>query len=239
MSPADSSPPPVPSPQDAQGVAGGFRLLDNVWHPDLPPDAGWLRLHLHAAPPAPVGWDWEWRARPDDPIPAAFPSLVAGIKPWDGIAAPGDFGLPVRLDALRALEVHWQPRLQAAGRFNLVVEGWLCEPGRIEADGIIHEWMIWLARGGGVQPIGRPLASGDDCTIWHGDGRHWQVTSVVLSRPPPGSRLDVGHWLRRLASLRLVDTSLVLADLEFGTEIWDGAGRLRCQLPRIRLEADG
>ena len=219
--------------RDAELRIEGFRVLNNVWHPELPPDAGSQQLCLDTLQALPVSWSWDWSARPGDGVPASFPSLVTGTRPWDAVAGPQAHGLPLPLQAVQSLRLEWRPQVEATGRWNLAIETWLCEPGRLDRDGIAHEVMLWLDHRGEVQPIGRPVLSGDGWVIWHGDGAHWKTSSVVLTRPPRGGRIDLASHLRRLLALRLLDPRWVLADLEFGSEIWDGRGRLRCALPRI------
>lgn len=228
--------PRTDSERDGVIDATPFRLLNNVWHPQLPADAGAQTIRAQGGRHGlRVGWEWDWQPREDDPVPASYPSLVLGRKPWDpSPAAPGT-SLPVELGEIRSLTVRWQPHLDASGRYNLAIETWLCRPGHIDADGIRHEVMVWLGHAGPVQPIGRAVLSGDGYALWHGDGRHWKVSTFVLSAPPRHGIVDLHALLRRLVLMKLVDPGLIVADLEFGTEIWDGSGSLSCHLPRVEL----
>ena len=220
--------------RDAAIEVTPFRLLNNVWHPELPADAGTQSIRAQSGRHGMrVGWEWDWATRDGDGVPASYPSLVLGRKPWDGNPAAPGTSLPLPLDELRSLQVRWQPHLDATGRYNLAIETWLCLPGQISADGIRHEIMVWLARSGDVQPIGRPVVTGEGYVLWHGDARHWKCSSFVLAAPPRHGIVDLLALLQRLELLKLIDPGLVIADIEFGTEVWDGRGRLSSSLPRV------
>ena len=64
---------------------------------------------------------------------------------------------------------------------------------------------------------------------------HWKCSSFVLAAPPRHGIVDLLALLQRLELLKLIDPGLVIADIEFGTEVWDGRGRLSSSLPRVEL----
>ena len=205
---------------------GDYYLTNNVWNDDLA-EAGQQCLDE----PAGGAWSWRWRwGENPGGAPVSYPALVYGDKPWDEEPSTTHF-LPRPLDQLRQLAVTYGYSLSARGRRNVSFNLWLIDGAAAGKAAIRVEVMLWLEWSGDLQPCGRMVEHGDDYELWEGQrnegANDWFCYSFRLTGAKGQGRIDLRSWLERLCAMRPVSASLCLADVEFGTEIWDGRGQMK------------
>lgn len=203
---------------------GDYRLLNNVWNEPVGAGGRQCIAEPHEQSYA---WDWDWPLLGSD-VPVSYPAVVLGDKPWEelGSSTPR---LPRRLDALQMLDCAYHYELRGGGRRNVAFNFWLTEGAAATRAAIRVEVMIWLEWSHGIQPSGGLIERTPDYELWAGErndqGLVWTCYSYRLLNAERADNLDLLAWLRRLAQSQHLPP-LHLADVEFGTEIWDGRGAM-------------
>ena len=216
---------------------GAFRLLNNTWGKPANAAGGEQRIFG----PLPMGWSWDWqrKVRKDDQHePIGFPSIVVGNRVWDDSGTSTASQLPIEFGSIQSLEVGYTYSLQATGHYNVALNVWFADAEQKR----LVEILVMLERSDGVHPhsdsrLGNYLGDAHEGTR-DTPNLLWQIYSFVSD--PAGVRsntldlLGYCHWLaandRSLAGLKL-------CCIEFGTEIWEGAGRI--EVPQFQLLING
>jgi hypothetical protein len=207
---------------------GEFNVENNDWGAKT---LSTYRQSIYATPtgvsPPRFAWKWDYPAeRPNDV--KAYPEIIYGKKPWaDRTTASG---LPRKVTPVPSLRVDFSLSTLATGRYNATFEIWLTNaPGAAGERSISHEIMFWIGHQGSPIPAGTfdrdvTLADGRVCGLWRGRMNTWGYTAFVFKEPITTGVIEFGYYLNYLLERGLIPANHYIASLEFGNEIWHGAG---------------
>jgi hypothetical protein len=227
---------------NAELPQGELLLSNNVWN------KGGTSGYEQCIALDPPGFLWRWRWPGGDPMPEAFPELVFGWQPWR--AASTTDRLPRRLRDLGAGRVRWAVELEGDGVHNLALQLWLVAGARAEPDTVRGEVMVWLVNRG-MTPAGSRSGAlrlgADELDLHRAERRHddrgveraWSMWTLVSRRPRPSGELDLGALLGALREAHGLAPGLWLANVDLGTEIAAGSGRVRVRSFEVVLDRDG
>jgi hypothetical protein len=232
-------------------LGAGCRLENNVFNRKAIDD-GRQRIYRFAVNGAPAsGWEWNWTALHRTVL--TFPSIVCGTKPWASAGANAAAGFPFRQGTKR-LVVDWDAAVDASGTHALVLAAWAIAepPGR---PGVIsHEIQIHLVPmanpppGWLVEPLGAFAVDRIQWQLWRAPdgvaarqgalpdlgGHTWPVLIFVPRQAVTRGPLDVGRLLQRLVDRKLLPRGAWIADLELGSAVVEGRGRV--QVTRFAID---
>ncbi|KIY73277.1 glycoside hydrolase family 12 protein [Cylindrobasidium torrendii FP15055 ss-10] len=94
-----------------------------------------------------------------------------------------------------------------------------------------YEFMIWLAKLGGIQPVGSRIASnvqvaGYNWEIWRGPNTNWQVISFFTTDLIKNFQVDLTDFFDYLIANQSVSSSQYLQSIQAGTEPFTGSANL-------------
>jgi Glycosyl hydrolase family 12 len=160
--------------------------------------------------------------------PVAYPSVAYG---WHFGQSTTGTGLPKALSAVSSAPSTLTYTPPSGGKFNASYDIWAMPASAGEspaspAGGV--EVMIWLAAGGGPQPIGSPgetvKLAGHDFQIWTGTNSTWQVVSFWSKDYVGGwTNQDLKPFLQKVVDMGKAQADWNLYSIEFGFEIWNSA----------------
>lgn len=223
----------------------------DVWSVGSHWNGGWVALCSHAGPAG--GWTFRGAWQVAGNIVQAYPHATRG---WDWFQwmphhAPGGDGFPVRVaDAGLYSKVQYD-LAPLHGTFDVSYDIWLSDKPNPGPGDRITEVMVWLDRGGGLEPLqnnGGYLGTttlgnvggrwgvylGGMRSTYRGVGLQWPVYSYVSARPTGTFDGDLQPFIwnaihrfqgRAGQSNHMDDTWYVLG-VQFGAEPVSGYGRL-------------
>jgi Glycosyl hydrolase family 12 len=174
-----------------------------------------------------LGWTWDYPAEEPDRV-KAYPEVIFGKKPF----TPGPsttVRLPRPLLPVPSFTVEFTSRTHATGRYNAAFEIWLTDSPLATPASITHEVMFWVGHGGNPSPAGAfdrtvTPADGRTCDLWIGPMQSWNYLAFVFRQPVPSGTIDFGLYMSELLRQGNIPRTAFIADLEFGNEVWYGAG---------------
>ncbi|HYJ10304.1 MAG TPA: hypothetical protein VEX18_14875, partial [Polyangiaceae bacterium] len=161
--------------------------------------------------------------------PVAYPSVVYG---WHFGQVTTGSGLPKLLSAITSAPSTVAYTAPPGGKYNAAYDIWAMPADKganptTPSGGV--EIMIWLAAGGGPQPIGASTGEsitvdGVEYDIWTGTNTDWQVVSFWAKSFVAGfTDQDLKPFIDKTVSLGKAQASWNLHSIQFGFEIWNGA----------------
>lgn len=177
---------------------------------------------------SPTAWSTTWNWVPANPTRYDVQSYVAAIKGWHwGWYIPSEqTGLPIGFDREVRAKARWT--MNASGVWNVTYDLWCHPPGNI-VEATRYEIMIWTAWGprATISPIFPSLAQ----VVLA--GHTWRLITTPVGYgymiEEPDLTLvdfDVNLFARDLVSRGLLPSTHVLTSVQFGTEVFTGAGTL-------------
>ncbi len=160
--------------------------------------------------------------------PVAYPSIAYG---WHFGQSTTGTGLPKALSAITSAPSTLTYTPPSGGKFNASYDIWAMPASAganpASPDGGV-EVMIWLAAGGGPQPIGSPgetvKLAGHDFQIWTGTNATWQVVSFWSKDYVGGwTNQDLKPFLQKVIDMGKAQAAWNLYSIEFGFEVWSSA----------------
>ena len=236
-------------------LPGGGTLVNNTWNKAAAGRFDWQQCLWQRAATGPSGtgtkvehgWSWRW------PNPGravyAYPEVVVGVSPWGSPGAGSDRRFPLRIDTVRKLHVAFDTDVKASGNYNLSLSVWLIRRP-VVADppvlsDILAELMIWadytpdmVADPGTTTHRGEfSDSAGTAWDVWaaerwgdaSGSTAHtWTHVSFLIkpTQRRPRLAIDLMEFVRRAQALGLLNGATSIADIELGTELVSGSGRL-------------
>lgn len=202
----------------------GYYLVNNIWNPDY---VGKGKQCIEQPKGKSFAWNWDWSNNPTY-TPLSYPSVIFGDKPWDPQASSTK-SLPRQLSQINKVNVAYNYALSGAGRHNVAFDFWLTEGKASNQNSMRVEVMVWLEASGSMQPYGKFKKETPTYKFYAGElepGRRWATYSFQLKQSKRAGTIDLNEFLKVLTQTQNVSPSLYLADVEFGTEIWDGKGSM-------------
>jgi cellulose 1,4-beta-cellobiosidase len=161
--------------------------------------------------------------------PVAYPSVAYG---WHFGQVTTGTGLPKALSAITSAPSTVTYTPPPSGKYNASYDIWAMPTSAganpATPDGGL-EVMIWLAAGGGPQPIGSDTGQtikigNHDFQIWSGTNSTWQVVSFWSKDYVGGwTNQDLKPFLQKAIDMGKAQADWNLHSIQFGFEIWNGA----------------
>jgi cellulose 1,4-beta-cellobiosidase len=159
--------------------------------------------------------------------PVAYPSVAYG---WHFGQSTTGTGLPKALSAITSAPSTVTYTPPSGGKYNASYDIWAVPTSAganpaTPAGGV--EVMIWLAAGGGPQPIGSPgetvKIGNHNYEIWTGTNSTWQVVTFWSKDYIGGwTNEDLKPFLQKAIALGKAQNDWNLLSVQFGFEIWNG-----------------
>ncbi len=202
----------------------GYYLVNNVWN-DAQVGTGQQCINVPNGKS--FSWNWSWGSNPTY-TPISYPSVIFGNKPWDpqGSSTPL---LPRQVSQVKQLNATHDYAVSSSGRYNVAYDLWLTEGVQSSKATIRVEIMVWIESSGDVQPYGDFEEENDKYSLYIGQpegDRSWHCYSFQLKKSLKSGPVNLGEYIQILVKKQLVNPNLYVADVEFGTEIWDGKGQM-------------
>jgi hypothetical protein len=210
----------------------GCVIINNVWDRSTAP-AGYEQsvfLDEHGLP----GWKWNAPGTRDTVL--GMPEIVCGDKPWDApLKLRPEF--PFRAGE-RRLSASFDVDFKASGRHNMAFSLWAVSKLPAVKQNIALEIMIWNVDGGVIYVANKvdTIESGgttfdvwvknDEGVITGPDPFTWKLVMFVARKPFLKGAIDFGPFVDYLIARRMLSPNDWLTNLELGTEVADGAGRV-------------
>jgi len=204
--------------------APGYYLVNNVWNDA---QVGTGQQCINAPKGKSFSWNWNWGNNPTY-IPVSYPSVIFGNKPWDP-QGPSTKSLPRQVSQLKQFNATHDYAISSSGRYNVAYDLWLTEGTQSNKATIRVEIMVWIESSGDVQPYGDFEEENDTYSLYIGQpegDRSWHCYSFQLKQSLRSGPVNLGEFIQILVKKQLVSPNLYVADVEFGTEIWDGKGQM-------------
>ncbi len=241
--------------QDAQSQhCGHFETMasphgiyvNNLWNAHAVGDRPWQQcVESHRiGDETRYGWSWSWPA--DSEVVVSYPQVRVGVSPWDPKERFNN-RFPAALDTLQALKVAYTLDIQAEGDFNVATSMWLADTDVFDSEpkptAIVAEVMVWTSyKGHHMRPAGRLVDhlehAGARWEIWVDrdwkdmSGMHdnrWVYLAFRRTQPTLAAIFDAAVLLNHAIENELLPKGTFVADVELGTEISNGRGRLRVE----------
>lgn len=160
--------------------------------------------------------------------PVAYPSVAYG---WHFGQVTTGTGLPKALSAVASAPSTVTYTPPSGGKYNAAYDIWAMPTSAganpaTPAGGL--EIMIWLAAGGGPQPIGQDTGTtikiaNHDFAIWTGTNTGWQVVTFWSKDYIGGwTNQDLKPFLQKAVDMGKAQNDWNLHSIQFGFEIWNG-----------------
>ncbi|MEJ2871668.1 hypothetical protein WCD74_28165 [Actinomycetospora sp. OC33-EN08] len=199
-------------------VAGGrFEVQNNAWGADTPQcttafDTGFSVQANHAK----------------DSGPAAYPSIVWGCN--HGTCTRGT-PFPRPISDLGDVRSSWSFSVPDRGRWNAAYDVWLDPTPRRDGHNTGAELMIWMARAGGIDPIGSKSGTaslgGTTWDVWTGENNGVPVISYIRRQSVREVvDLPVTDFVTDAQRRGVVQRDWYLTNLQAGFEPWVGGSGL-------------
>lgn len=208
-------------------------INNNTWGSANSP-AGWAEsVTVSSATAWQVGFDWPIAGNPEqDNAVKAYPSAVYGWH-WGWYYPQSATQLPQQLSApYTALSSYaYTADFGAGGTGNVAYDLWLTNTATPDGStSPTDEIMIWVNATGGAGPCGGPTVSnitleGGTWTLSECQIPNYQyVWSFVRTSNSSSGTLDLKNFVNWLRTNRGLSSGKYLASIEFGAEIFRGAG---------------
>jgi hypothetical protein len=165
-------------------------------------------------------------SKPTNGAPASYPSMLWGCH-YNSCTNGFD---PVRTSssAFSSIRTRVDYTFTNRGAWNASYDLWFDPTPRRDGQNTGAELMIWLNRQGGVQPIGRRVATatvaGATWDVWFGN-IGWNVISYVRTTPSTTLDTTVDAFYGDVVSRGYGERSWYLTSIQAGFEPWrDGTG---------------
>ena len=201
---------------------------NNTWGQDASP-AGWSESITTNSGSA---WrtDFNWPSGANNNSVKAYPSAVLG---WHWGWHFQNTGLPVQLSANRDINTSYAYSVNfgSGGVGNVAYDLWLHTQSNPNLENPSDEIMIWVNATGGAGPISQQavisnLSIGGATWNLHRGNIGWNVWSFVRTSNSGTGSLNIKAFTDYLRSNQGMAASKYLTSVQFGTEIFHGAGNL-------------
>ncbi|KAA9133095.1 hypothetical protein F3N42_01665 [Marinihelvus fidelis] len=220
--------------------------VNNLWNAHAVGDRPWQQCVEKERTGVEVhyGWNWSWPA--DSTVVVSYPQVRVGVSPWDPKETFDD-RFPAALDTLQALNIAHTLDIQAEGDFNVATSMWLTNTDTFNTEpkpeSIVVEVMIWTSQNGRhMRPAGRIAGNlehaGARWEVWVDrdwkdmSGMHenrWVYLAFRRTESTLAAHFDAAVLLNYAIENELLPNGIYVADVELGTEITNGQGRLRVE----------
>ncbi|MEI6638456.1 MAG: hypothetical protein FDX02_00480 [Chlorobium sp.] len=226
-------------PLSARGafyLAPNYLVVNNVWDAQVSNGEQWINPLRRQS----YSWNWNWRDKKAG-APVSYPSVIFGDKPWDGQRSTTPL-LPCPMSRVKQLYVTHDYALHADGKYNVAYNLWLTDGPLSSMETIRVEIMVWIESAGDIQPFGFPGYLVDDTESYtlykhkRVEGKKsWDCYSFKMKKPRRSALVNLGELLQNLINKQGISPDLYLADVEFGTEIWDGQGQMDLKFYQVLI----
>jgi len=211
----------------------GYYLVNNVWNDSR---LGTGQQSINPPKGKSFSWNWNWAENPTY-VPISYPSVIFGNKPWDPQGSSTKL-LPRQVSQIKQLNAIHDYAVTSSGRYNVAYDVWLTEGVQSSKATIRVEIMVWVESSGNVQPYGDFQEENENYSFYVGKpqaDRSWSCYSFKLKRPLKSGTVNLSDYIQILVKKGLVSPNLYVADIEFGTEIWDGKGDMNIKSYQVSV----
>jgi hypothetical protein len=201
---------------------------NNTWGSDSSP-AGWSESITTSSGSA---WrtDFNWPSGANNNNVKAYPSTVLG---WHWGWHFQNTGLPVQLSANRNVNSNYAYSVNfgSGGVGNVAYDIWLHTQSNPNLENPSDEIMIWVNASGGAGPISQQtvisnISIGGSTWNLHRGNIGWNVWSFVRTSNSGSGSINVKNFTDYLRANQGMSSAKYLTSVEFGSEIFHGAGNL-------------
>ncbi len=164
--------------------------------------------------------------------PSGYPSIYKGCH-WGHCSS--NSGLPLKVSSISSAPTRWSVTPPNAGSYDIAYDLWFNRSPTTSGQPDGAEIMIWLSRGGGVQPAGQRTGNtwinGIEWEVWvaprgsAGFNSIWNIVSYVSVSPRNSVDFDLKPFFNDSAARGQLSNDWYLLDVEAGFELWsDGNG---------------
>lgn len=224
------------SARDAVYLLQDYYVVNNVWDAQVSNGEQWI----NPLPRQNFSWNWNWRDKKTG-APVSYPSIIFGDKPWDSqnTTTPA---LPGPLSSMKQLYAAHDYVLNADGKYNVSYNLWLIDGPLSSLETIRVEIMVWVESSGEIQPFGFPgylVEDTESYTLYKHQRiegkKSWDCYSFKLKQLKRSALVNLGELLQNLVKKQGVSPDYYLADVEFGSEIWDGQGQMNINFYQVLI----
>ncbi|HUO97209.1 MAG TPA: hypothetical protein VMU01_00990 [Rhizomicrobium sp.] len=211
-------------------------LVNNVWDRRKTPEGFEQSIFLENRDGEQLP-GWRWNAPGKREIVLGMPEIVCGQKPWDDTQRLHD-GFPFHPGIYRRPFVVFDAEIKVAGRYDMAFSLWAVSKLPAVKAYITHEITIWTMNSG-MTPQGDKVGTLDtggtvfdiyldphQGVITGPDPFTWTLVTFVARTPLAKGELHFGPFLDDLLARKILPHEAYVTDVELGTEIVDGAGRI-------------
>ena len=202
-------------------------INNNTWGQDASP-AGWSEsVTTNGANSFRI--DFNWPTGPNNNSVKAYPSAVLGWH-W-GWHFPTGTGLPTRLSANQNINTSYSysASFGSGGVANVAYDIWMHTQSNPQLENPSDEVMIWVNATGGAGPIGGTIATvniGGASWDLHRGNIGWEVWSFVRTSNSSSGSLNIKSFTDYLRNTWGLSANKYVTSVEFGSEIFHGAGNV-------------
>jgi hypothetical protein len=203
-----------------------FLLCNNVWGKGNEVDYEQCIYYEINNNQTEIGWNWDW---PGNGNVRAYPEIIFGQKPWSTESTSTSLPAPINSNQIT---LKYSGNASAIGQWNLAYDIWLTSSITPTPDNVTHEIMIWMHKSNSVTPAGTKRGSikinGDNFELWVNENHNnsWTYIAFVSETTKLSATLDLNAFMDYLISDNYVSPGLFTSGIEFGTEIFEGIGKV-------------
>jgi cellulose 1,4-beta-cellobiosidase len=173
------------------------------------------------------GTDWNETSTnsvPTNGAPGGYPSIYAGCH-W-GTCSSDQHGMPMQESQIASAPTTWNVTPSPNGNWDIAYDIWLNANSTTTNNATGLELMIWINKGGTIQPAGSVVASnvsinGHTWNIWRsGSTQNSGTISYVATSGFSSVNFDLVSFFHDLVNRGYLTSNQFLIDVEAGTEIW-------------------
>ena len=207
-------------------LENGGKLQNNVWGYISSPFTNYTQCVFYDTVQEGV-FGWEWNLTGESEYPS-YPRIGFGWNPWDRESATDV--LPRHLQSLSSLVVSFEMESEADGFYNTAFDIWLTSPDTDYSDKIVGEIMVWIdatqAQAAGLTAEDIPINSETYDFYKNTTWNEFPYLAFVQKSDHWSGQIDFMPFISYLVENGHLSQSTVIAEIEFGNEIWSGSGKM-------------
>jgi len=204
-----------------------FLLSNNVWGKGLETNYEQCIYYESNNNQTEIGWNWDWPANGNV---RGYPEIIFGLKPWNTTSTSQCLPAPINSNQIT---LKYSCTASAIGQWNLAYDIWLTNSITPTTENVTHEIMIWMHKTNSITPAGINMGtitiSNENFDLWVNENHNdsWMYLAFVSETTNLNATLDLNAFLDYLISNEYVSADLFISGIEFGTEIFEGVGKIK------------
>jgi hypothetical protein len=181
------------------------------------------------------GWEWDLDNTSENP---AYPNVEYGWNPWE--VQPTTQSIPILLNTLSSILVSFEMEFSAKGYHNIAFDIWLTNSDISNDTTVSVEIMIWLETTltCGAELIVSNLTINSETYDFYKTTEWSSIPYIafVNKNSTWSGKLDILPFITYLVENNHISSDDYLSLIEFGNEIWSGAGKMELKNYIIKIE---